>query len=490
MQLRLLDATDPDPAMPLTDRNDTRARRAHAFARRRLQNVSVLLIGNTVAWTITAGLMTQLSQWLPIALPPLTRHWPLLFLIHVLLSAGAKLLPGWGLGAVAELRYTVQITGLLMFSAALSGIMTRGAWWTLLTALLASVVLSTLLVVLRALIKGAMIRRGRWGVPVVVYGAARSGDKIIAALQEEPGLGYTPVAVFDDDVTLRGRDLRGVPVAGSTDDWTQEAPVAILAMPGAGRARHVALLDGPLTVYRSVIVIPDLFDVQSLWARTTDLGGILGVSLNHQLADPVARRTKRALDLLSVVCSVPFWVPLCGLVALLIWLEDRRSPLFLQPRLGLNGRTFQTWKFRTMVPDAETVLKERLARDPALRAEWEAHHKLRRDPRITRVGAFLRKTSLDELPQLVNVLRGEMSLVGPRPLPAYHHEKLPANVQHLRREVRPGMTGLWQVSGRSDAGDEGMLIHDPYYVRNWSVWLDLVILLRTFRAVARSAGAY
>lgn len=476
--------------MPMTDRNDTRARRAHAFARRRLHNALALLSGNALAWVLTALLLTALGRVVPTLLPPLTRHWPLLFIIHTLLSVGAKLLPGWGLSAVAELRYTVQITALLLGSVALSGIIARGAWWSLMTAAVTAVVLITLLVTVRAGVKSLLIRRGRWGVPVVVYGAARSGEKVIAALQDEPGLGYTPVAVFDDDAALRGRSLRGVPVAGSTHDWTQEAPVAILAMPGAGRARHVALLDGPLTVYRNVIVIPDLFDTQSLWARTTDLGGILGVSFNHQLADPVARRTKRGIDLAAVVFTVPFWAPLCGLVALLIWLEDRRHPLFLQPRLGLNGRVFKTWKFRTMVPDAEAVLQERLQRDPALRAEWDAHHKLRRDPRITRIGSFLRKTSLDELPQLVNVLLGDMALVGPRPLPAYHYEKLPAGVQHLRREVRPGMTGLWQVSGRSDAGDEGMLIHDPYYVRNWSVWLDLVILLRTFGAVVRSAGAY
>ena len=136
------------------------------------------------------------------------------------------------------------------------------------------------------------------------------------------------------------------------------------------------------------------------------------------------------------------------------------------------------------------MLQQKLAADPKLRAEWEQNFKLRQDPRITRIGRFLRKTSLDELPQLVNVLRGEMALVGPRPLPAYHQRELPLSVQRLRHEVHPDMTGLWQVSGRSDAGNEGMIQLDPYYVRNWSVWLDLVILLRTFRAVVRSAGAY
>jgi lipopolysaccharide/colanic/teichoic acid biosynthesis glycosyltransferase len=142
-----------------------------------------------------------------------------------------------------------------------------------------------------------------------------------------------------------------------------------------------------------------------------------------------------------------------------------------------------------MVPNAELVLQHHLEADAEARAEWEANFKLTNDPRITRVGAFLSKTSLDELPQLVNVLRGEMALVGPRPLPAYHHEQLPTRVRDQRRRMRPGMTGLWQVSGRSDAGHAGMVRWDPYYVRNWSIWLDVVVLVRTVRVVLFGSGA-
>jgi lipopolysaccharide/colanic/teichoic acid biosynthesis glycosyltransferase len=125
-----------------------------------------------------------------------------------------------------------------------------------------------------------------------------------------------------------------------------------------------------------------------------------------------------------------------------------------------------------------------------LRKEWETQFKLRHDPRITSIGNFLRRTSMDELPQLVNVLRGEMSLVGPRPLPEYHHQELPERVKKLRDRVRPGMTGLWQVSGRSEAGTQGMARWDTYYVRNWSLWLDIVILVRTIRTVISRHGAF
>jgi lipopolysaccharide/colanic/teichoic acid biosynthesis glycosyltransferase len=143
-----------------------------------------------------------------------------------------------------------------------------------------------------------------------------------------------------------------------------------------------------------------------------------------------------------------------------------------------------------MRPDADRVLEKALAADPALRAEWDATFKLENDPRITRAGRLIRATSLDELPQLLNVLRGEMSLVGPRPLPAYHHDELEEDVREVRERVRPGLTGLWQVSGRSDTGTAGMERWDPYYVRNWSLWLDVVILVRTFRAVLARSGAY
>jgi lipopolysaccharide/colanic/teichoic acid biosynthesis glycosyltransferase len=143
-----------------------------------------------------------------------------------------------------------------------------------------------------------------------------------------------------------------------------------------------------------------------------------------------------------------------------------------------------------MVPNAERVLEESLKKDESLRAEWEKNFKLKKDPRITRVGRFLRKTSLDEIPQLVNVLDGTMSLVGPRPLPEYHFTELSPQVRSLRNKVRPGITGLWQVSGRSDSGNEGMEKWDPYYVRNWSIWLDVVILFRTFKAVFFASGAY
>jgi Undecaprenyl-phosphate galactose phosphotransferase WbaP len=261
-------------------------------------------------------------------------------------------------------------------------------------------------------------------------------------------------------------------------------------MPGIERARLVELLDGPLSCYRTVMIIPDLFEVPSLWVRPRDLNGILGLEITSNLASPMAQFVKRAVDIVMVLLFIAFWVPICLVVGLLIKLQDGGHPIFKQERVGRDGRVFHAWKFRTMVPNAELVLEEHMAADPALREEWETTYKLKVDPRVTRLGQFLRRFSIDELPQLVNVLRGEMALVGPRPLPRYHHEELNLRVRELRERIRPGITGLWQVSGRSDTGTEGIERWDAYYVRNWSLWFDAIVLIRTARTVIGGTGAY
>ncbi len=199
---------------------------------------------------------------------------------------------------------------------------------------------------------------------------------------------------------------------------------------------------------------------------------------------------KQAIEMMIVIATMPLWFPVCAVIYMLILIEDRKNPLFIQNRIGKGGKEFRTFKFRTMVPNAEEVLKKVLEEDEALREEWETFYKLRKDPRVTRIGKFLRRTSLDELPQLFNVLLGDMGMVGPRPLTAYHQNVLPANVKMLRETVKPGITGLWQVSGRSDSGTEGMKKWDPYYVQNWSLKLDFTILVRTAFVVIACKGAY
>jgi Undecaprenyl-phosphate galactose phosphotransferase WbaP len=219
-----------------------------------------------------------------------------------------------------------------------------------------------------------------------------------------------------------------------------------------------------------------------------DLGGILGVEVKYNLLNPWARRTKRVFDLLGVVIGGLLISPLLLAIAVLIKLDSPGPVFYKQERPGAGGKYFCFWKFRTMHVEAGRLLSELLQSDPEARAEWKRGIKLRDDPRITRIGRFLRKTSLDELPQLWNVLHGEMSLVGPRPMLV---EEIPkyGEVYELYKRMRPGITGLWQVSGRSDTDYEERVTMVAYYVRNWSVWLDLVILARTVKSVFSGHGA-
>jgi lipopolysaccharide/colanic/teichoic acid biosynthesis glycosyltransferase len=169
---------------------------------------------------------------------------------------------------------------------------------------------------------------------------------------------------------------------------------------------------------------------------------------------------------------------------------SRGSFFFYQRREGVGGHPIKVWKLRTMYQDAEQRLEAFLTANPEQRQEWEKNFKLTDDPRIIPgIGSFLRRFSVDELPQLWNVVKGEMSLVGPRPFPEYHLQEFPAEFRELRRRVRPGLTGMWQVMVRSDNGIQAPQIYDTYYIRNWSIWLDLWILSRTIYAVLAGRGA-
>lgn len=200
--------------------------------------------------------------------------------------------------------------------------------------------------------------------------------------------------------------------------------------------------------------------------------------------------TKRALDVLGAIVLAVVFSPL--ILAIVIAALIRREPgsiIYKHRRIGRDGYAFECLKFRTMVPNADQVLRELLERDPAIKAEWVRDHKLRCDPRVTRLGRFLRRTSLDELPQLWNVMRGEMSLVGPRPVVREELLRYGRNVRAYL-SAKPGITGLWQVKGRNDTDYRRRVVLDTYYVRNQNLLLDLYILVKTTRVVLGGSGAY
>ncbi|MDX2233263.1 MAG: sugar transferase [Hyphomonadaceae bacterium] len=231
--------------------------------------------------------------------------------------------------------------------------------------------------------------------------------------------------------------------------------------------------------------------------RTGSSGGLHGVQgRSHVVTDPVIvmaamranGRVKRTFDIVSSFCGLVILAPILLTVALLIWLNDGGSPLYGHKRVGRQGRPFQCWKFRSMVMNGDAVLAAHLAANPEAAKEWEETQKLTDDPRVTRIGAFIRKTSIDELPQLWNVLRGEMSVIGPRPITRKELDRYGKNRRYYLL-VRPGITGLWQVSGRSSTTYERRVSLDRRYLENWSYEQDVMILLKTLPAVLKSEGA-
>jgi Undecaprenyl-phosphate galactose phosphotransferase WbaP len=318
---------------------------------------------------------------------------------------------------------------------------------------------------------------------------------LIADLRARPEIGLKPVACLDDDIDKLG-DCAGVPVPGPLSlapELARSLKVrhAIVAMPGVSGPRLVSILERWGASFSSVTVIPNLFGMATLWVSIREMGGSLGLEVRQNLLIPFNRWLKRAMDLaLAVVLGIAA-APILAAAALWIKAVSRGPVFFYQRRGGEAGRAIRVWKLRTMRSDAESVLSAHLVEFPAAREEWQRYFKLKHDPRILPgIGHLLRRTSLDELPQLWNVLRGEMSLVGPRPFPEYHLAQFQPDFRNLRARVTPGLTGLWQVSARSNGDLKTQEALDTYYIRNWSPWLDLHILARTVRAVIFSDGAY
>jgi Undecaprenyl-phosphate galactose phosphotransferase WbaP len=215
---------------------------------------------------------------------------------------------------------------------------------------------------------------------------------------------------------------------------------------------------------------------------------VVMLSFRHGMSRHIAKITKAIIDVSAAGVLLLLSSPVFLLVALMN-LGSGGPIFFAHRRIGIGGKPFYCLKFRTMVVDADRILKDALAKDPALAAEWEASQKLRHDPRVTSIGKFLRKTSLDELPQLINVLLRQMSLVGPRPIVESEVRFYGDDIAHYYN-TRPGVTGLWQVSGRSNTSYTRRVQLDVWYVNNWTVWLDVAVLLKTLPAVLGRTGAH
>ncbi|MGA3025706.1 MAG: undecaprenyl-phosphate galactose phosphotransferase WbaP [Bryobacteraceae bacterium] len=419
------------------------------------------------------------------------RLWPFLF-VFLLAYAATGLYSGVGIGAPEELRRTTAASTVLFVCLAALTVSFRGAHshitWTVGLAVILSVALVPLA---RECVRQLFAREPWWGYPAVVFGAGPTGSAVVKAALNEPGLGLKPIAVLDD--SRFQREIHGVPVLSDGDLapvllYPPRPAYAVFAVHDIPRSELAPMLERHRANFSHIILIPETTDFANLWVRPSRVGGMLGLELRQHMQWH-EQLSKRLVDVLFCLVGAVLAVPLCLAIAVLIRLDSRGPALYGQRRIGYKGRPFTAWKFRSMVRDADAVLEDCLHRNPKLRREWEREHKLKNDPRVTRIGRFLRKTSLDELPQLWNVLMGDMSLVGPRPIVDKEVVRYGRSF-NLYTSVKGGITGLWQVSGRSDTSYEERVHLDTFYIRNWSLWLDYCILFRTIAVVLFRKGAY
>jgi Undecaprenyl-phosphate galactose phosphotransferase WbaP len=353
-----------------------------------------------------------------------------------------------------------------------------------------------LLPIVRTLSKTLLRKTGLLKRNVLILGATESGRLIARALSKEPHFGYVVIGFIDDDPSKIGTYIDNIKVHKGIDrtpSYVRRSNVTelFIALSTEDKERVRGLINMLQHKVSRVLFVPDIIGVAVLGTSLVHFfqEQVVAFEIKNNLAKPFNVVLKRCFDLLlSFILLVLLALPTLVMVAL-IRADSKGGAIFRQRRVGQRGVLFDCYKFRTMYEDAEARLNQILKEDDQAREEFERYWKLRNDPRVTRVGRYLRKTSLDELPQLLNVLKGEMSIVGARPYIPEELSLLGDSHQTILL-TRPGITGLWQVSGRS-ANDYSLRIAlDSWYVQNWNLWLDIVILFKTLAVVVNRKGAY
>ena len=346
--------------------------------------------------------------------------------------------------------------------------------------------LGALMFLSRKIIKLWLKTHNQWTISALLIGDGPTLNNVVDALHAEVQMGYSVVEIKP-----------------STALGTLDTPAAWAELMQATGANHILLAmqdhkidlyQGPLKalVYArlpySLVPAPSSLPSSTLSSHYLFTHGVTILHHTNRLQLILPRLIKRSFDILMSASALAALSPLLLVLTLLVK-RDGGPALFGHKRIGQHGHRFSCLKFRSMVPDGDAVLKRHLAGNPAAMAEWKAEWKLRDDPRVTRLGRLLRKTSLDELPQLINVLKGDMSLVGPRPIIMAECAEYDSDIA-LYHMVRPGITGLWQISGRNDVSYRERVEMDSRYVRNWSFWHDIAIILKTFPVLLNRKGAY
>jgi Undecaprenyl-phosphate galactose phosphotransferase WbaP len=360
-------------------------------------------------------------------------------------------------------------------------------------ALVACVFCVLLMPMVRKWLRMALGKTTWWGFPTLVCGHDAAVVSVYQWLCDHRRLGLRPLGVVaSPDALELDRETPGY-----IGDWSEARAIAerghaywaVMVEPPESNAEVTATIEQYLGNVPQVLVLSELTGMPDHWNRHQMNEGLDGMLVEHHLMLPIQQIIKRCMDMAIVIIAGLLLAPMFLALAVIIKLTSRGPVIYGHERVGRGNSRFRAWKFRTMVDNAENLIEDYLNQYPELRDEWERTHKLKNDPRVTAVGRFMRKWSIDELPQLWNVLVGEMSAVGPRPIVP---NEIVTYGEHFEIfcSVLPGMTGLWQVCGRNDTSFEERIRLGVYYIHRWSPWLDMYLLGRTVKTVLFSKGAY
>lgn len=420
----------------------------------------------------------------------------LLFVPCTIIYQLAGLYPTLGVGSVEELRrLTVTTTTVMLGVTGLTFFLRNAEEFSRMTVALTWLFSLALIPICRSIARTIGSRFSFWSRPVVIIGYRRQGPSLVNYLRANRKLGLEPVLALDGFGNNHNGEV-DIPIFSAVtalkdDRFSKSIDVdtAILIASDVPVEVMNSLAQRQIGGFKHLILIPNLGKFKTVGVSTVEIGSVLGLRAKYNLYNEWEATLKRIIDIVLVSVGIVLAAPIIALIGLLIKLDSRGSVFFAHTRIGKDNKKFMMWKFRTMVVNADQLLEAHLHADEDLESEWNLYQKLKDDPRVTRAGGLLRRFSLDELPQLWNVLRGEMSLVGPRPITDSEIDKYGESFTFYQK-VKPGITGLWQVSGRNDTEYDTRVALDEYYVRNWSVWLDVSILARTPWAVIRRDGAY
>jgi Undecaprenyl-phosphate galactose phosphotransferase WbaP len=439
------------------------------------------------------NLVEEIYHILIINFKSFVTYWPYLP-VFIIVFWAQDLYPGSSLAPAEEMRRLTIASFFVHGGIDLSRYIEDRDFDPITAAFAISFLVSPVILLLgRSAMRNFLSVTGLGGIPAVIYGGGATGKAVVDCLLANKNSGYIPVLILDDDRKL-GTEYRDVPIIHDTSAGPEivkrfNIKMAIVAMPETHHKTFAKMMNYSVSAFRYNVVIPEFFRSTNIWMSVRDFGGILGLATSYRLNMSWNLWLKRILDVILVLISGIILLPFLLLIALLIKLSSPGPVLYKHERLGKNGNLFYAYKFRSMVLDADKRLSDLLASNPKIREEWDKNQKIKNDPRITGIGRLLRRTSLDELPQFINILKGEMSIVGPRPIVKSEVKRYDEDF-HRIFSVYPGLTGLWQVSGRSDTDYTDRISFDSYYLQSWSVWLDLWIIYKTIGVVIMGKGAY